>query len=94
MALGCIKLVAWVMGISEKQFYAQYPFGWYVVVALAFGFMAGLFYTVKKTMDIDPSIQLRSKSDDEIRGILDDSGFVPWHATAERILLERAEKRG
>ena len=68
--------------------------GWYLVVVLGIGFMVGLLYAIKKSMDINPNIQLRSKSDEEIQNILNEPGYVPWHPTAELILAQRAENRG
>ena len=93
-ALGVLKFFSWIGGLTEQQAYRQYPMAWYLVVVLGATFMIGLFYTVKKALDINPNVQLRSKTDDELRAILNDLGYAPWHSAAKKILEGRPGNYG
>ena len=69
LSLGAIKLGQMALGLTESQFYAQYPAGWHIVVGLGTIFMAGLFYTVLKAMRMDRNTQAREIPVDEIQAL-------------------------
>ncbi len=48
--LGVLKLIQWISGLEEQEFYKQYPASWYVVVVLGVVFVSGLFYLVLKIL--------------------------------------------
>jgi hypothetical protein len=84
--LGLLKLVQILMGIDEKQFYTQFPAGWWFVISLGFIFIASLVYGTKKVLDTHPNIQLRSTPDQVLQRVLADPEYAPWHAEAQRLL--------
>ena len=77
------------LGLEEREFYAHYPISWYVVMALGIGFIVTLVFSVKKAYDLHPNIQLRSKPDEFLEGVLADPEYKPWHKEAERLLAQR-----
>lgn len=91
VGLGLMALVQWICGFEEQEFYKQYPASWYVVVTLGFGFIAGLIYSVKKSRDTHPNIQLRTKPDDVLHSVLADPDYGPWHKEAQRLLSQRTK---
>ena len=91
VGLGLFKLIQIIAGLGEQEMYEKFPASWWIVVLMGFIFVAGLFYSVKKTMDIHPNIQLRSKPDGELRRVLADPEYKPWHQEAQRLLEQRQE---
>ena len=89
VGLGLFKLVQILCGLGEQEMYKQYPASWWVVVSLGLIFIAGLIYSVRKTVDIHPNIQLRSKPDDVLEKIIADPEYRPWHQEAQRLLDQR-----
>ena len=72
LGLGLFKLVQVMLGLGEQEMYEKYPASWWIVVSMGLIFIVGLIYSVKKTVDIHPNIQLRSKPDDELKKVLAD----------------------
>ena len=87
--LAILKFVQFSLGLDEQEFYQQNPMGWWITVVLGFLFIAVLVYGVFKRIAIDPRIQLRNKSDEEIQNIIDDPEYVLWHSDAQKQLKER-----
>lgn len=86
---GLYKLVQLSTGLEEQEFYRQYPASWWIVVAMGSGFIIGLAYSVKKSLDIDPNVQLRSQADEALMDVLADPEYRPWHPKAQSLLAER-----
>ena len=93
VGLGMFKLAQVLTGLKEQELYKRYPVTWWIAVILGFIFIAALFYSVKKTMDIHPNIQLRSKSDSILKQVLADPEYALWHDEAQRLLNQRDHKR-
>ena len=91
LGLGLFKLVQVIAGLGEQEIYKKYPASWWIVITMGFIFIAGLIYSVKKTVDIHPNIQLRSKPDEELKRVLADPEYEPWHQEAQRLLDQRQE---
>lgn len=86
---GLYKLVQLSTGLEEQEFYRQYPASWWIVVTMGSGFIIGLAYVVKKSLDIDPNVQLRSESDKALKDVLADPEYDLWHPEAQSLLAER-----
>ncbi len=84
-----LKIVQMSIGIDEQEFYKKYPLGWYLVLFLGFSFMGSLIYGVKKSMDTHPNIQLRKKSKEELKSVLDDPDYYLWHDEAQNLLEKK-----
>lgn len=89
IGLGLLKGLQFYLGLKEHEFYKQYPISWYVAVACGLGFIVSLVYSVKKAYDMHPNIQLRSKSNEILEGVLADPDYKHWHQEAKRLLDER-----
>jgi len=87
--LGLIALVRTVLGIEEQALYEKYPVSWWAATALGLAFALSLVYAVKKNVDVNPNIQLRSKPDEFLEGILADPEYQLWHEEANRLLDHR-----
>jgi len=92
LSLGLLKLVQVLLGLEEQEFYDKYPVSWWIVVSVGFIFIASLIYTIKRTLDVHPNIQLRSKPDDVLKGVLADPGYQLWHQEAHRLLNKRRKR--
>jgi len=86
---GPCKLVQMACGLEEQEFYRQRPADWWIVVAMGSGFIIGLAYVVRKNLDIDPNVQLRSQPDEVLKGVLADPDCRPWYHEALRLLNKR-----
>lgn len=91
MGLALLKLVQWISGFDEQQFFKRFPAGEYLIVILGIGFTAGIIYSVKKILDTHPNIQLRNQPADVLRQVLDDPDYASWHDEANR-LLKKSER--
>jgi hypothetical protein len=89
LGLGFLKIIQVFLGLEEQEFYRQYPAGWWAVVSLGGLFIASLLYGVKKSLDMDPNVQLRSKPDDVLLSVLRDPEYEPWHSEARTLLMKR-----
>ena len=89
IGLSLLKGLQSYLGLMEHEFYKQYPISWSVVVVFGLGFVVSLVYSVKKAYDMHPNIQLRSKSDEVLEGVLADPDYKLWHQEAKRMLNER-----
>jgi len=89
VGLGLFKLIQIIVGLGEQEMYKKYPASWWIVVTMGALFIVGLIYSVKKTMDIHPNIQLRFKSDEHLKKVLTDPEYEPWHQEAQRLLDQR-----
>jgi len=89
VGLGILALVWILLGLEEREFYQRYPIGWWAAVFLGLLYVAALVYCVVKTFAIDPDIQLRGKSDEEVQRILEDPEYGLWHHRARRQLAQR-----
>jgi hypothetical protein len=89
IGLSLLKGLQFYLGLKEHEFYKQYPISWYVVVVFGLGFVVSLVYSVKKAYDMHPNIQLRTKSDEVLKGVLADPDYKLWHQEAKRLLNER-----
>jgi len=89
VGLGLYKLVQLSTGLEEQEFYRQYPASWWIVVTMGSGFIIGLAYSVRKSLDIDPNVQLRSQADEALMDVLADPDYKPWHPEAQNLLAER-----
>jgi hypothetical protein len=91
VCLGLFKLIQILSGLSEQDMYRRHPASWWIAVSLGFLFISALVYSVKKTVDIHPDIQLRAKPDDVLLDVLADPKYKLWHQEAQRILDKRKE---
>ena len=91
VGLGLFKLIQRLAGLSESEMYKRYPASWWVAISLGFIFLAGLIYAVKKSVDIHPNIQLRSKNDSVLKEVLADTEYTLWHPEAQRLLDQRGK---
>jgi hypothetical protein len=89
IGLGLLKGLQSYLGLTEHEFYKQYPISWYVAIAFGLSFIVSLVYSVKKVYDMHPNIQLRSKSNEILEGVLADPNYKLWHQEAKRLLDER-----
>ena len=77
------------LGLTEAQFYDEYPASPWILMPLGLIFIGGMIYTTKKTLDTNPKIQLRSKADDVLESVLTDPDCKEWHREAQRLLDQR-----
>lgn len=89
LVLGMLKIVQLGLGLKEREFYVQYPIGWYVAAAFGLGFVLSLLYSIQKAMSVDPSIQLRSKSIDFLKEVLADPEYRQWHSVAKMLMDQK-----
>jgi len=89
VGLYLLKRLQLFLGLKEREFYEQYPIGWYVAIALGIGFIASLVLSVKKAYDANPNIQLRSETNEILENVLADPDYEPWHKEARRLLEKR-----
>ena len=79
LGLGIINYVENYSGLDEQEFYTRYSLGFDLTILLGLSLIASFIYGVKKLLDINPSIQLRRKSVDELKKILNDPDYEQWH---------------
>ena len=89
IGLGLLKGLQFYLGLQEQEFHKSYPISRYVAIAFGLGFIASLVYSAKKAYDTHPNIQLRSKSNEILEGVLADPDYKLWHQEAKRLLDER-----